>query len=164
MDFGAVMSGLMSRRKGMRIEYVIRDYLRNLDIYDDVFRVPLSGSSEGFKSDVVAKKGDQTDTFEVKARASGFESIYKLFNANKDETRSFRFVVGSGVESPLVAISEDFLQVKRYDVPFFGIENDKKNMKTYNKILRMSDLLQGADYLVIKGNHRNPLFIKYWNK
>lgn len=156
--------GKMSRDKGRRTEYLIRDYLRALGIYDDVFRVPLSGSSEGFKSDVVARKGNVVDTFEVKARATDFNKIYDVYNNNRDERRALRFAAGSGPSSPLIALSVDFLEAKRLDVPFFGVERDPGNDRTYSKIVRMSSLLQGADYLVIKGNSKPPIFIKYWSK
>lgn len=148
------MSGLMSRRKGLRTEYILRDYLRNLGIYEEVFRVPLSGSSEGFKQDVIARRAGGVDTFEMKARSREYDGVYALF-ASSSEDGVLRF----NHLSTLVAISKDFNEVRKTGVVFPTLT---KSTKTHSKLLRMRNLLQGADYLVIKGNNKPMLFIKYW--
>ena len=84
------MSGLKSRRKGMRVEYEIRDHLRLCGF--EVDRVPASGASQGFKGDLRVKLSDSSELLvEVKARASGFKTIYKymLNNGVLDEVWSY---------------------------------------------------------------------------
>ena len=61
--------GKFSRDKGMRQEYLLRDYLRKLGWTAD--RVPSSGAAEGFKGDIKAEKNGRTVLFELKARAPG---------------------------------------------------------------------------------------------
>lgn len=158
------MGGLMSRRKGLRVEYLVRDYLRELKIYDDVFRVPLSGASEGYKSDVVGRRQGLEDTFEVKARASGFDTIYDLYNANKDDNGFVGLADTADGATVLVAISTKFLDVwKAHENWFKKADFKGPQKKTFNKTLRLRELLQGAKYLVIKANNKPLLFLRFWD-
>lgn len=154
------MSGLMSRRKGTRAEYKIRDHLRSLGY--ETYRVPLSGASEGFKCDVVARKGGITYTLEVKSRRSAFRTIYKFFRARKDSSESTRILYPNGT---LIAVSTSFEQCKETGpsavfTPMNGFE--KWEVRACVSLLRHHQWLQGAQYLVIIDNNQPPLYIRYW--
>lgn len=154
--------GLMQRRKGQRVEYIVRDHLRELKIYDDVFRVPLSGASEGYKSDVVGRKGGQEDTFEVKARAHDFDTIYALYKDNQDHNKLWSVL--DTENKILVAVSTNFLNLQpELDYHFKTADFTGTKKKTFQKLLRLRKLLQGAKYLVLRGNNKPLLFIRYWD-
>ena len=71
------MGGRMSRNKGKRVEYEIRDMFTNWGY--ESHRVPLSGSSQGFKGDIRVRTPDAKEyTVEVKARKDAFKTIYRL--------------------------------------------------------------------------------------
>lgn len=69
------MSGKAPREKGLRFERSLVDLLRAAGL--DAFRVPLSGSMRGYKSDVVIRLPGGELTIEAKSRASGFTFIYQ---------------------------------------------------------------------------------------
>lgn len=75
------MGGRHSRNKGARSERQLRDELIRHG-WSDVVRVPLSGavkSRNAYQDDVVGVAPDGREyRFENKARATGFESIYKV--------------------------------------------------------------------------------------
>jgi len=60
------------RAKGKRVEYKIRDRLRRIG---ECYRVPCSGSSEGFKTDLHLYISNKVYRVEVKARKEGFKQI-----------------------------------------------------------------------------------------
>ncbi len=64
-----------SRDKGSRFERQIVDELRGAGL--DAYRIPLSGASVGFKSDVEVRLPGRKLTIEAKSRASGFTFIYQ---------------------------------------------------------------------------------------
>ena len=63
-----------ARRKGYRGEYNLVKLLRELGY--EAGRVPLSGSTEGYKGDVYLRVGDTQILFEVKTRKA-LPSLYK---------------------------------------------------------------------------------------
>lgn len=150
----------MQRRKGRRVEYVIRDWLRERGF--DAVRVPLSGASEGFKCDIVATKDALTHTFEVKSRTNSFKTIYSIYYKERGEDGVWRGKLPEG----LVAISNDFESIihtgqSQY---FFdaaaGAAIGRRN--TLKRLWNLNRLLGEAQYLVIKDNNKAPLFIRYY--
>jgi Holliday junction resolvase len=69
------MSGKAPRQKGNRFEREIVATLCGAGL--DAFRIPLSGSMRGFKSDCVIRLAERELTIEAKSRARGFAFIYK---------------------------------------------------------------------------------------
>ncbi|RMD47622.1 MAG: hypothetical protein D6834_00535 [Aquificota bacterium] len=69
--------GKMQRRKGYRVENEIVNYLKKHGI--PAKRVPLSGSADGFKGDILI---DESLKCEVKARKDGFKQIYDWLEGN----------------------------------------------------------------------------------
>lgn len=67
----------MQKRKGSRIEREIVNHLKGKGI--PAKRVPLSGSTDGFKGDIII---DGSLKCEVKARKDGFKQIYKWLEGN----------------------------------------------------------------------------------
>jgi len=67
------MPGKAPKRKGTRFERelvdLLREWLIQLGIHGEVHRVPLSGSAEGFKGDVLLRLGDYSFTIECKRRS-----------------------------------------------------------------------------------------------
>lgn len=140
---------------------MVRDYLRERGY--EAMRVPLSGASEGFKFDVLAEKDGAKYSFEVKARKEVFGMIYELYYKLRDELNVLRFTSESGKQC--VALGMEFDEIKKPNCTFPSPDHysfHPKALKTFNRILRMQEWLQGADYLVIKGNSRPLLFLRYW--
>jgi hypothetical protein len=94
--------GKFSRDKGARMERALRDELTRLG-WSDVLRVPLSGAMRGYKGDVIGTPPGKAESvnFELKARATGFDSIYSILPPSVDR---ICVSVGSG---DLVALSLD---------------------------------------------------------
>lgn len=156
------MGGRMSRNKGKRAEYLLRDHLRALGFQSD--RVPLSGASQGFKGDVRFSKDGKTYVAEIKSRASSFKKIYDLYFEHlataKDDLLSF---YGSG-EQPCISVSTSLhaaLEGATVYAVSIGHPLYAKYKRTFSKIINLSKLLQGADILVIKDDRMPLLFLRY---
>ena len=67
--------GRSSREKGMRADRQIVELFRQIGL--EAYRVPLSGISAGFKSDVEVRIGSQRLRFESKVRAKEFGLLYR---------------------------------------------------------------------------------------
>ena len=74
------MSGKAPRDKGMRFEREIVATLCAAGL--DAFRIPLSGSMRGFKSDCVIRLADRDLTIEAKSRRRGFAFIYQALEGS----------------------------------------------------------------------------------
>ncbi len=66
--------GKFSRQKGLRFERSIVNLLREHGL--DAYRIPLSGASNGFKSDVQIRLPAGELRLEAKSRGSGFKFLY----------------------------------------------------------------------------------------
>ena len=74
------MSGKAPRQKGNRFEREIVALLCGAGL--DAFRIPLSGSMRGFKSDCVIRLADRELAIEAKSRARGFAFIYQALEGS----------------------------------------------------------------------------------
>lgn len=152
------MGGAMSRRKGSRVERLLRDVLRAQGYEAD--RVPLSGASQGFKGDVRFTKGGETKIAEVKARKDAFKSVYEFFDSHvKTQSpygtlqESYRFVTAG----TLVTIGDNMSDV----LTAAGLYTPVHETRVTKKILGMQKWLGGADVLVIKDNGKPFLFLTF---
>ena len=66
--------GKQQRDIGMRFERKVVNLAKDAGL--EAYRVPLSGASEGFKGDVIIKKGREILTLECKNRAGGLKFLY----------------------------------------------------------------------------------------
>jgi len=74
-EIGPMSGGRSSREKGMRAERQIVELFRQVGL--KAYRVPLSGISAGFKSDVEVRIGSQRLRFASKVRAKEFGLLYR---------------------------------------------------------------------------------------
>ena len=92
------------KEKGSRFEREIVELARLRDL--EAYRVPLSGSAEGFKNDVIIKKGRETWEVEAKKRADGFKFLYQHIDG------ADVLVVGADRKKPLAVVDlGDFLDL-----------------------------------------------------
>jgi Holliday junction resolvase len=65
------------RDKGNRFEREVVNYLKEKGFHD-AKRIPLSGSQQGFKGDLIIQRTEDSPSLlgECKCRASGFKLIY----------------------------------------------------------------------------------------
>lgn len=146
------MSGRMSRNKGARNERQLVKYLESKGYH--ALRVPLSGAAKGFKHDVTAEKDGVTYTFELKVRANEYESIYHFYETNK---QGGIVRVGSGGDAAEVLVmSNEFERVLEMTGAY-----PANTTRTVKKLFNMRNLLNGAQFLVIRGDRLGFLFIQY---
>lgn len=141
------MSGKMSRNKGRRLEYLVRDLARKAGFQAD--RVPLSGASQGFKGDVRISKYGKTYIIECKSRSAGFSSIYDLYHQDAS---------GIYVEGRCYRIMTDLEAMIDMRGLYLILKPPVKGLK---KLMGLEKLLQGADFLAIKDNNRPILYVRY---
>jgi len=80
-EIGPMSGGRSSREKGMRAEQQIVELFRRAGL--EAYRIPLSGSVAGFKSDVELRIGAKRLHLESKVRGGRFCMIYRwLFGAD----------------------------------------------------------------------------------
>lgn len=157
------MSGHVSRRRGKRGEYLLRDHLRALGWTAD--RVPSSGASEGFKGDVVATRGDVKKVFEVKNHSGTFKKIYELYDAHcralGDDLMTF---VAPGEARLCVSVSSS-LDAVLENAHVYELQErhplSKKYSRQFQKLGNLQNLLGSADILVLKDDRKPFLFVRY---
>ncbi len=137
--------GKMQRDKGNRIEREIVNILKKNNI--NAKRVPLSGSANGFKGDIVIESKNKTFRCEVKARKDGFKLIYK--NLPKIETGSLKLIT-----------EKNRLAVLKIDEFVKILKGNKLNKYTSNtlhrKLKQIDQWIADNDILFIKAN-RKPI-------
>jgi hypothetical protein len=138
-----------SKAKGSRVEYEVRDYFRSIGFTAD--RVPASGAAQGFKGDVrVISPTGHEFVVEVKARKDLFKLIYAyLDNISMPLSVSFK---GS-----LIDVSYDFKDLcdREYYPEILDTSRD------LDRILKLRKFIQTCDYLVIKGDRKPLVFIRF---
>lgn len=153
------MSGRYSRNKGRRNEYLLRDYFRSLGYLSE--RIPLSGASRGFKSDVLLTYEGCDLRAELKVRQNEFKSVYAYYDGANSST-----VICTNNDNSCY-ISKSFPSLG-----FFGGSVSEGNLvepenRTKKKIFNLEKLLydkQGnkvSDFLVIKIDYREFLFLRF---
>jgi hypothetical protein len=151
--------GKMSRDKGARSERQLRDELIRHG-WTDVVRVPLSGavkSRNAYQDDVVGVAPDGKEyRFENKARATGFDPIYKILPR---ETSLQAVFLESGemltlAVDPNVAIS---------DVRYLSIsEFDKEHQRVFRSVAKKCrDWIGNAEILSLKQDRKPFIFIRF---
>jgi len=145
-------TGRANRKRGMRCEYLVRDYFRSLGYSAD--RVPSSGASQGFKGDVrvIDNKTGESFLVEVKSRQNSFNYIYQLPLLHFGNAY---YVEGAGA----VAYSTEFTLIKEPEA-YYRL-SPILNPKPYIRLLDLKKHLKGCDYLVIKDKNKPLIFIKY---
>lgn len=156
------MGGRMSRNKGARGERSLCLHLNLLGY--DARRVIRTRAVRGYENDVVpdviAVKDGAEYTFESKYRKNSYATIYKLYEKERYSGHVYRFSISDA--GPYVAIGSDFEEVRKSrDVQFRQIQTEG-DLKTHLRIVRLSELLKGAQFLCIKDNGFYPLFIRFW--
>lgn len=154
------MSGKMSRRKGSRVEYLVRDYFRMLGYNAE--RVPLSGASSAMKGDVRVTRGQEEFLVEVKARSDSFDRLYELYfhhiAVHKDD------LMQVNVGAHCISVSTSFEAIKQTGgiYPLYEhLPTYKAYKRTYQKLEHMHSLLGQAKILVLKGDRKPLLFVRY---
>lgn len=140
-----------SRSKGLRNEYLVRDYFRSIGYRAD--RVPSSGASQGFKGDirVISDSGNEF-LVEVKSRKDEFKNIY---------------VYLENICVPLKVFYKDVLIIASFtfsDVvpqPSETYPMIKGNSAGLDRILRLKKYVKDCDYLVIKDDRKPLIFIRF---
>jgi hypothetical protein len=152
------MGGKFSRDKGSRVERLLVDTLKDLK-WDDVFRVPLSGASAGFKCDVVSSRNGRIVKFEVKARATGFDRFYRMI----PKTGSDIAYVGLTLDGKGLIASYDVAQVVPGAGEKYLINADATAfpLKDVRALIKMQCLLGEAHVLVLKQDRLPFLFVRY---
>jgi Holliday junction resolvase len=136
--------GKMSRNKGRRSEYIVRDLLR-VHGHRDAVRVPLSGASEGFKGDVVYTAPDGSRmTIEVKSRKASFKTLYERYKNT---------VIHHPVYGAICVFEWGENVILKEVMP--ANNRDIKRFET------LYALKAGADLLAIKDNGKEVLFIEW---
>lgn len=157
------MGGKASRVKGMRAEYLLRDYFRALGW--EAERVPLSGASNAMKGDVVIKKDGKEHFIEVKSRRDQFKMLYVLYEdyirTMKDDLIAF------------CAPDDDFICIQMsssFDGVMMGADvypmlrthpMYSKYSKTMKSLITAHDWLGGCSVLVLKSDRKPFLFVRY---
>ncbi|MEM4620316.1 MAG: hypothetical protein QW607_08885 [Desulfurococcaceae archaeon] len=101
------MAGKKSQRKGKRVEYYIRDLLRQIGFCE---RVPCSGNSRAFKGDLILRVNERELKIEVKARKD-FKTLYSWLEPTK-KTKPDLLLLKANHKVPLVVMTiETFLQL-----------------------------------------------------
>lgn len=139
--------GKSSRDKGNRAERDLVKFLKEKGW--EALRVPLSGAAAGFKGDlhVVTPNGVRL-VLELKARRDEYNQIYAVIG----DYAAFYETAEQCVMASLNV--NDVLSGERS-------YNQTALTPTHRKLLRMRDLLQGADILVLKGDRKPFMFVRY---
>lgn len=152
--------GRFSRNKGRREEQQLVLYLAKLGYQAE--RILRQYLTPG-EADVRAVKGDKTYTFELKSRRDSYKRLYTLYETEKDADGLLCFVLSA--DGTAVAISTDFESVANYKGPFrnlIAFPPKPIQLKDFFRFVKLNELRQSADYLVIKNNNKKRLFIRYW--
>lgn len=153
------MGGRASRQKGMRGEYLARDLFRSMGWEAD--RIPASGAAQGFKGDLRIRKAGVELTVEVKNERATYKSVYALLDR---VGRGLPMLMVAGRSRALVSYNADDLRLLNDEYRPYAVYEKHKDpvSRAVVKIWKMSELLKGCAFLMVKNNNKPFVFIKYF--
>lgn len=143
------MSGLKSRNKGCRNEYLARDHIRAQGYKVD--RIPASGASQGFKGDLRVMTESGTLIVEVKSRKKYFECLHEanlIGPVNLTLTTQVR--VGNSLADVVEPIPAAHIRVTLLPTP-----------QQLRKLERCAEMLGPADILMVKDDRRPWIYMRF---
>lgn len=152
--------GRFSRNKGRREEQQLVLYFAKKGYKAE--RVLRQYQQSG-QPDIIIEKEGKSYTLENKSRRNSFKSIYDLYASEKEADGALRFVTYSS--GTAVIMSSEFNLLLNPENPFKNLALSppiSKKLKVYNRIVKLKELKQSADFLVIKDNGKPRLFLRYW--
>lgn len=167
---GGQIGRFNSRGKGARVERIVIDWVRQLGY--TAYRIPFSGAAPGEKGDVKieipnTRIGDRPMDAkfiygEVKARHTSFNTIYTLYNKLRRGNPTLCVDAGE----TLFMVTTDFNSLGiitppgAYIFDKYVVSTPENNI--LKRIVKMKELLKGCEFLVLKGNNRPLLFVRYF--
>lgn len=155
--------GKASKSKGKRGEYTLRDHLRLCGWKAD--RVYASGALKGMPGDVKACKDGRTLIFELKVRKDQFDKIYQLYAAHMKATQNDVLAVAlPGAKKLCVEMCGNLDGVLDSDGIFELCERSPlyaEFKRQFESLITMQAWVKEADILVIKGDRKPLLFLRY---
>lgn len=155
--------GMAQRRQGLRVEYLIRDRMRELGY--EAHRIPASGAAEGFRGDIECRKDGHEFKIEVKGSKSKFKTLYSMYTKYRVGTPDgvVRVALSDGT---LIAFGPSFEDVRKaQDVHFVKTTADNtppKDLRAFKTIQGLQKLLGECEYLAIKQHNQVILFMRFW--
>lgn len=154
------MGGRHSRNKGARSERKLKDELLRHG-WQDVRRVPLSGAvktSLAYQDDVVGIAPDEKEyRFENKARATGFDSIYKILPREESVKAVFLEsgeLLTLSLHPNLVISKVTYLCVSEFD---------KEHQKVFRSTAKKCrDWIGNAQILSLKQDRKPFIYVRYY--
>lgn len=148
------MSGRKSRSKGMRGEYLVRDFFRNLGFKAD--RVPASGAAQGFKGDVhVQYPGIGTIVVEVKSRKNSFGTTYKLLGHKPHSQKGIIMLHDDFFGTAIVSFAD---QIQHQDITHIDVIQGSVATRLLKNFRR---LIGPADLLFIKDDNKPLIMVEF---
>lgn len=148
------MSGLYSRRKGRTGEQDLVLALREAG-FENVRRGLCREDSKDVRPDVLGVYQGREYMFEHKFFSTRFIPVYKsLESLGLVDTLRYSTELGE------IAISYNPTEVLRmgFDAVFITYPADKH----IKKLWTLKQMLKGSEILVIKGNHKKRVYLRYW--
>lgn len=146
-----------SKKKGYNGEMQLVRYLEKLGF--QAKRIVVGVDPSAGSVDVEGRLETDLYTFQVKWKSQSFNSIYKFYNKYRSYDGG---VIRINIEGCLIDVSDSILPILSgagtYQLPTMDQYKDKR---TLNKILNMRKLVGKSQYLVIKGDHKPLLFIRF---
>ncbi len=158
--------GKASRDKGARVERALVEELKTKYGWTQVFRVPLSGASQGFKGDVVATPTGLTAhrNFEVKSRAKAFKRVYDLLRKHRVADRGEISFQASDGTCVVASFHPDpmFISASNFRFPPSSGFQDKTDRLAMQYLAKCREWLGKSDVLVLKGDREPFVYIRYF--
>ena len=151
--------GLRSRRKGQRVEYLVRDTLRKEGF--DADRVPASGAAQGFKGDIRAIKDGKTYLIEVKSRQDSFTKAYEFACALHMGAKGTKLCGGYSPQAGQVEIGYSMSDLIAPSGAIVLISPTHEQYKLFLSVLKLESLLGLSDILVLKDDRKPLLFLRF---
>lgn len=155
------MGGKFSRNKGRRGEQQLV-----LSLAGHGFKAErvLRQYQEAGQPDVIATKGGLTYTFELKCRLDSFKSLYDLYMNEKPPGGVL------AVTGPLGSFAMSTLVIKlthpEEEHVFRNLEKypimAARRKRALDRVFKLKEVKQTADYLVLKDNNKPRIYIRYW--
>lgn len=146
-----------SKKKGYYNEVRLVNHLISLGF--QAKRIVVGVDPSHGSVDVEALLDGTLFTFQVKSRKESFKTVYTLYKILREKGPVARFCY----EGKLIEISDSILPLMQGGGIYVFLKEGllKQHKRTLNKILKMQEMVGKSQFLVVKDDHKEFLYLRY---